>query len=94
MDDINRLNRLISDISDASRLDAELMRGEVKPVGRLKPHAPIIRSVADDKADAALRDRIARDGCALVRERFSPRATARLLMEIVDRHFGPARAEL
>lgn len=32
MDDINRLNRLISDISDASRLDAELMRGEVKQV--------------------------------------------------------------
>jgi two-component system, OmpR family, sensor histidine kinase ChvG len=32
MDDINRLNRLISDISDASRLDAELMRGEVKTV--------------------------------------------------------------
>ncbi|UYN94437.1 MAG: stimulus-sensing domain-containing protein [Enhydrobacter sp.] len=32
IDDINRLNRLISDISDASRLDAELMRGEVKPV--------------------------------------------------------------
>ncbi len=32
VDDINRLNRLISDISDASRLDAELMRGEVRPV--------------------------------------------------------------
>src|SRR6202022_3882775 len=32
MGDINRMNRLISDISDASRLDAELMRGEVKPV--------------------------------------------------------------
>ena len=30
LDDINRLNRLITDISDASRLDAELMRGEVK----------------------------------------------------------------
>ena len=30
--DIERLNRLISDISDASRLDAELMRGEIKPV--------------------------------------------------------------
>ena len=28
----SRLNRLISDISDASRLDAELMRGEFKPV--------------------------------------------------------------
>jgi two-component system sensor histidine kinase ChvG len=32
IDDVNRLNRLISDISDASRLDAELMRGEVRPV--------------------------------------------------------------
>ncbi|HSS86277.1 MAG TPA: hypothetical protein VLL30_21185, partial [Reyranella sp.] len=32
VDDVSRLNRLISDISDASRLDAELMRGEVKPV--------------------------------------------------------------
>ena len=32
LDDIERLNRLITDISDASRLDAELMRGEVKPV--------------------------------------------------------------
>lgn len=32
MDDINRLNRLITDISEASRLDAELMRGEVKRV--------------------------------------------------------------
>ena len=30
--DIERLNRLITDISDASRLDAELMRGEVKTV--------------------------------------------------------------
>lgn len=32
MSDIDRLNRLISDISDASRLDAELMRGAVQPV--------------------------------------------------------------
>ena len=32
IDDVNRLNRLISDISDASRLDAELMRGEVRRV--------------------------------------------------------------
>ena len=30
IDDINRLDRLITDISDASRLDAELMRGEVQ----------------------------------------------------------------
>ncbi|MGE0153096.1 MAG: stimulus-sensing domain-containing protein [Reyranellaceae bacterium] len=30
--DVNRLNRLISDISDASRLDAELMRADLQPV--------------------------------------------------------------
>ncbi|WP_421996900.1 stimulus-sensing domain-containing protein [Reyranella sp.] len=32
IEDINRLNRLITDISEASRLDAELMRGEVQKV--------------------------------------------------------------
>jgi len=30
--DVRRLDRLISDISDASRLDAELTRGEAGPV--------------------------------------------------------------
>src|SRR6185503_10589244 len=30
--DVRRLDRLISDISDASRLDAELQRGEMAPV--------------------------------------------------------------
>src|SRR6185503_15455348 len=30
--DVRRLDRLISDISDASRLDAELQRGETAPV--------------------------------------------------------------
>ena len=32
LDDVQRLDRLISDISDASRLDAELSRAEVEPV--------------------------------------------------------------
>lgn len=32
LDDVQRMNRLISDISDASRLDAELSRAEVEPV--------------------------------------------------------------
>jgi glycosyltransferase involved in cell wall biosynthesis len=45
-------------------------------------------AVLELKADAALRERIARDGCVLVRERFSPRATAARLMEIVEKHFG------
>src|SRR5262249_6914362 len=34
--DIRRLDRLISDISDASRLDAELQRSEVAPVDLMK----------------------------------------------------------
>ena len=43
LDDVHRLDRLISDISDASRLDAELSRAEGQPVdlvehrGRLGP---------------------------------------------------------
>ena len=32
LDDVQRMNRLISDISDASRLDAELSRAEAEPV--------------------------------------------------------------
>jgi two-component system sensor histidine kinase ChvG len=32
LDDVQRLDRLISDISNASRLDAELSRGEIEPV--------------------------------------------------------------
>jgi two-component system sensor histidine kinase ChvG len=34
--DVKRLDRLISDISDASRLDAELQRGEIAPVDLAK----------------------------------------------------------
>ena len=37
-EDVERLDRLITDISDASRLDAELSRGELTPVA-IEPHA-------------------------------------------------------
>jgi two-component system sensor histidine kinase ChvG len=62
MDDINRLNRLISDISDASRLDAELMRGEVKPVdlqALLSDMARHYKTVASQKAGATVEFRLA-----------------------------------
>jgi two-component system sensor histidine kinase ChvG len=49
IEDINRLNRLISDISDASRLDAELMRGEVAPVDLQK----LLSDIAHHYATAA-----------------------------------------
>ncbi len=43
LDDVERLNRLISDISDASRLDAELSRAEMGPVDI----ANMLRALAD-----------------------------------------------
>jgi two-component system sensor histidine kinase ChvG len=43
IDDVGRLDRLISDISDASRLDAELSRAETKPV----PLAQLLQTLAD-----------------------------------------------
>src|SRR5262245_2691162 len=50
LDDINRLNRLITDISDASRLDAELMRGEVKPVDLQAMLTDMVRHYANSAA--------------------------------------------
>jgi two-component system, OmpR family, sensor histidine kinase ChvG len=52
-DDVSRLDRLISDISDASRLDAELSRAEIEPVNigaLLKALAEITNS--NDTPDA------------------------------------------
>ena len=46
--DVRRLDRLISDISDASRLDAELARGEAAPVDV----AELLRAVASMIADS------------------------------------------
>jgi two-component system sensor histidine kinase ChvG len=53
LDDVSRLDRLISDISDASRLDAELSRAELHPVKL----ATLLNALADmqnatDKSDA------------------------------------------
>jgi two-component system sensor histidine kinase ChvG len=55
--DIERLNRLISDISDASRLDAELMRGEVKTVDLKKLLEDMVQhyaTIAAQKAGVAV----------------------------------------
>ncbi len=61
MEDVTRLDRLITEISDASRLDAELSRAELRPVdiGRLvealaqvqnandRPEAPKVRVISE-----------------------------------------------
>lgn len=62
LEDVQRLDRLISDISDASRLDAELSRAAIEPVelrgllatlvevynGSAKPGVPQLRLVAEN----------------------------------------------
>jgi len=72
-DDVERLDRLISDISDASRLDAELSRAETAPVDIAKmlstladihshtagEHAPaLVLDVEDDLTVNAMEDRL------------------------------------
>jgi two-component system sensor histidine kinase ChvG len=42
LDELQRLNRLITDISNASRLDAELARQETKPVDLLETSAGVV----------------------------------------------------
>ena len=56
-DDITRLDRLISDISNASRLDAELLRSEMAPVDvgtMLKTITEIYEETATDDVSIAL----------------------------------------
>ncbi|MEE9139506.1 MAG: sensor histidine kinase [Alphaproteobacteria bacterium] len=53
LEDVQRLDRLISDISNASRLDAELSRAELTPVdlvGMLTMLSDLYRSTADEHA--------------------------------------------
>jgi len=56
-EDINRLDRLISDISDASRLDAELSRAETGPVNICAMLA-ILVEVHDDTTESGARMRL------------------------------------
>ncbi len=57
LDDVQRLDRLISDISDASRLDAELSRAQVEPIdaGRLLSTLVEARQATADDAGPRLR---------------------------------------
>lgn len=74
-DDVKRLDRLISDISDASRLDAELARGQMEEIdlGRLLPALVQVHetAAAGDENGTSGRSRAAvifrgdTDGCAV-----------------------------
>ncbi|MGY6568146.1 MAG: stimulus-sensing domain-containing protein [Salinarimonas sp.] len=63
--DVRRLDRLISDISDASRLDAELARAEAAPVDMVRLTEAVV-AVANDVRDA--------DEAAIVMEVIAPQS--------------------
>ncbi len=63
--DVRRLDRLISDISDASRLDAELARSEAAPVDMVRLTEAVV-AVANDVRDA--------DEAAIVMEVIAPQS--------------------
>ena len=52
--DVKRLDRLISDISDASRLDAEMQRHEAAPIDLVKLLTTVV-SVANERHDDGVR---------------------------------------
>ena len=70
MEDVTRLDRLITDISDASRLDAELSRAEIKSVdiARLvealaeRDVERVLGHAVDDGVDVDALEEVARDG--------------------------------
>src|SRR5262249_61648572 len=52
--DVKRLDRLISDVSDASRLDAELQRQEALPVDLMKLLGTVITAANEVRRDDAV----------------------------------------
>ena len=67
LDDVQRLNRLITDISDASRIDAEMSRADAEPVSMrelLTAIADIYGATADPEAPRI--EVIAREGDSLM----------------------------
>jgi two-component system, OmpR family, sensor histidine kinase ChvG len=60
--DVQRLDRLISDISDASRLDAELQRQEAAPIDMHKLLGAVVAMANEVKHDDGVKVRLAFEG--------------------------------
>ncbi len=67
--DVRRLDRLISDISDASRLDAELARGDADPVDLVDIVKAVVAMVEDSQRSNGVRLKLT------VERRAAPRAS-------------------
>ncbi len=59
--DVKRLDRLISDISDASRLDAELVRGEAEPVDVAALIDAVVAMLADSPRCRGVAMKVSKD---------------------------------
>src|SRR5438128_7333192 len=59
--DVKRLDRLISDISDASRLDGEMQRHEAEPVDLMKLLTTVV-DVANERQDDGVTVKLIFDG--------------------------------
>ncbi len=80
--DVRRLDRLISDISDASRLDAELARGDAGPVDLVEVAKAVVAMVADSPRSngVTLKLTVERRGAAAAERLHRASATIRALL--------------
>jgi len=72
--DVRRLDRLISDISDASRLDAELARNEAEPVDLIALLGAVVAMAEDSPRRNGVKVRLIVEGDAGAPDKGAPRA--------------------
>jgi len=72
--DVRRLDRLISDISDASRLDAELARNEAEPVDLIALLGAVVAMAEDSPRRNGVKVRLIVEGGAGAADKGAPRA--------------------
>ena len=90
-DDVARLDRLITDISEASRIDAEMSRAEAVPFDLTRLLSTFVRTYMESRANG-------RNGAATpaIRILFVPPApgAAAMIAKVIDLRFGQVLANL
>jgi two-component system sensor histidine kinase ChvG len=102
--DVRRLDRLISDISDASRLDAELARNEAEPVDLVALLRAVVSMAEDSPRHRGVRVRLFVDGADRADDRAASRyrvlghdsRLAQVMTNLIDnaRSFSEADGEV
>jgi len=93
--DVRRIDRLVTEIADASRIDAELTRTRFEPVDLVALTQAIARSRAERGADGAARLVLRHDGAA-ARALGDPARLERVLVNLLDNaaSFSPPGGEI